>query len=46
VRELHLRDVPCVAVELLLEELRFSRHARAFSFYATLDTLTSSVDPG
>jgi hypothetical protein len=33
-------------VESLPEELRFSRHARAFSFHATRDPLTSSVDPG
>ena len=46
VREFHLRDVPCVSVESLPEELRFSRHARAFSFYGTLNRRSSSVDPG
>jgi hypothetical protein len=46
VREFHLRDVPRVSVESLPEELRFPRHARAFSLYATLDALTSSVDRG
>jgi hypothetical protein len=46
VREFHLRDAPCVSVESLPEELRFSRHARAFSFYGTLNRRSSSVDPG
>ncbi|GAB6985006.1 hypothetical protein JCM10369A_15300 [Nocardioides pyridinolyticus] len=45
-REFHLRDAPCVSVESLPEELRFSRHARAFSFYGTLNQPNSSVDPG
>ena len=46
VREFHLRDAPCVPVESLPEELRFSRHARAFSFYGTLNPPAPSVDRG
>src|SRR3954449_510818 len=37
---------PLRSVESLLEELRFSRHARAFSFYGTRNRRSSSVDPG
>ncbi len=37
---------PCRWCESLPQELRFSRPARAFSFYGTLTSRSSSVDPG